>query len=335
MAAPENVRRVPVQRYDKSGKLAAIYCREGYAGYTVLELSPGMDSITNIRNPKFVKSDTFHPTKYEVEIKEEQVSKEENITTFKFRLVRVLAPEDTDLQRWMSTDRLDALPVSPEEGFTPEERAWAGEREGNLGGGIVLGIINIGAVSLSINGYLNDSGYLFFVIVAAVTGWFFFRYPWKFPKKPLPAKLAELKAHKENLRRQTKERSLAARTAFEKALEDFATWERLSSQNFEVAISMHLEREGFSVKITQHSRDGGVDVEAVDDQGLPVIVQAKRYRQNVGVGVVREMIGVRESRADRPRTIIFSLVGFTRGAQQLAETADIELRDIRNEVLHL
>lgn len=330
MAAPENIRRLQVLRYNKSGRLVVIFQRSGYVGWTVIELSPDMKSIKDIRNPKYIKSETYNPIfKYNVEISEKEVGTEGNSTIYEYRLIRVLSPEDTDVVRWMSTESLDALPVSPEEGFTPEERAWAGEREGNLGGGIVLGIITIWALGLSL-----AIGYLF-ALIAAVTGWFLLKYPWRIPKKPLPSKLDELKAYKENMRRQAKERSLAVRTAFEKALEDFATWERLSPQDFEVAISMHLEREGFSVKITQHSRDGGVDVEAIDDEGLPVIVQAKRYRKNVGVGIVREMIGVRESRADRPRTIIFSLVGFTRGAQQLAETSDIELRDIRNEVLHL
>lgn len=335
MVAPGKIRRVPVQRYNKSGKLAAIYRHDGYVGYAVLELSPGMDSITNIRNPKFLKSGTFSPTKYEVEIEEKKVRKEGNITTFNYRFVRILAPEDTDLHRWMSTESLGALPVSPEEGFTLEERAWAGEREGNLTGGIVLGTITIGTIMLSITAFLRDSSYLFFALIAVIAGWFFFTYPWKVPRKSLPIKLDELKAHKENLRRQAKDRFLAARTAFEKALEDFSTWERLSPQNFEAAVSRKLEREGFKVKTTQYSRDGGVDVEAIDNQGAPVIVQAKRYKKKVGVAVVREMIGVRESRPDRPRTIIYALVGFTRGAQQLAEKSDIELRDVRTELLHI
>ncbi len=148
-------------------------------------------------------------------------------------------------------------------------------------------------------------------------------------KRPLPNKLDELKAHKESMRQQT-----AATAAFEKALDDFATWEMLSPREFEVAISIRLKREGLNVTTTQFSY-AGVDVEAIDSEGFPVIVQAKQYKKNVGVAVVREMIGVRESRPDRPRTIIYSLVGFTRGAQRLAETSGIELRNVRTELLHI
>ena len=78
-----------------------------------------------------------------------------------------------------------------------------------------------------------------------------------------------------------------------------------------------------------------VDIEATDTKGQPVIVQAKQYRKNVGVAVVREMIGVRQSRSDDPRTIIYALVGFTGGAKALAEMESVELRAVRNELLHL
>ncbi len=154
-------------------------------------------------------------------------------------------------------------------------------------------------------------------------------------KRPLPNKLDEFKAHKESMRQQTNDRFLAATAAFEKALDDFATWEMLSPREFEVAIYIRLKREGFNVTTTQFSSDAGVHVEAIDSEGFPVIVQAKQYKKNVGVAVVRGMIGVRESRPDRPRTIIYSLVGFTRGAQRLAETSGIELRNVRTELLHI
>ena len=81
------------------------------------------------------------------------------------------------------------------------------------------------------------------------------------------------------------------------------------------------------------SQNGGADVEAVDAGGSAVIVQTKQYAGNVGVAVVREMIGVRETREDRPRVIIFALNGFTKGAMDLAASSGIQLRSIRREVL--
>jgi len=85
-------------------------------------------------------------------------------------------------------------------------------------------------------------------------------------------------------------------------------------------------------EVTKHSGDGGIDIEAEKD-GLDIIVQAKRYSSKVGVAVVREMAGVREARGGSPKTIIFALSGFTRGAKDLAYELNIELRSIRNELL--
>jgi HJR/Mrr/RecB family endonuclease len=45
------------------------------------------------------------------------------------------------------------------------------------------------------------------------------------------------------------------------------------------------------------------------------------------------MIGVRESRIDKPKVMIYSLSGFTRGAKDLAEKNGVELRDVRSEWL--
>lgn len=335
MAEPANIRRVAVQRYTKSGKLVAIFHHGGYVGYTVLELSPAIDSIRKIRNPHFFRSEALSPTKFQVDIEETLIDTAGGSASFSYRLVRVLTPEDTDLARWMSTESLDALPVSPGEALTPEERAWAGERKGNVGGGIVLGAVMVGAALLSMRGYSNGSSYVFSALIAIVTAFFLIKYPWKPSQKPLPAKLDELKTYKNKMRQQASVRFTTARTAFEKALDTLAAWENLSPRDFEAAVSTRLEQEGFTVKRARYAQDGGVDVEAIDDHGLPVIVQAKQHLSKVGASVVREMIGIRESRPVRPRTIIYSLVGFTRGAEKLADSQGIELRDVRSELLHL
>lgn len=100
-------------------------------------------------------------------------------------------------------------------------------------------------------------------------------------------------------------------------------------------MSIKLEEEGFQVRLTQYNKDGGIDVEAIDVVGHPAIIQVKKHRSPVGVAVVREMIGIRSCRRDCPRTLIISLVGFTRGARDLAASAEVELRDIRSELLNL
>ncbi len=61
------VRRLPVYKYVKSGKLVAIRTRAGTVGHTVIELAPDMKTITGFRNPKYVKSEALTRTPYQIE----------------------------------------------------------------------------------------------------------------------------------------------------------------------------------------------------------------------------------------------------------------------------
>lgn len=328
-----SIRRETVLRYRKSGKLALVFTHPGHDSYVVLNLSSDMQTITGTRTVKFINRNIILGTKYEVEFAEKKEGYDGKQTVFSYRLVRVLTSEDTDQERWTSTASLEDLPVSPEMEFTREERIWAGEREGNLGGGIALAVVTVGGAGFAIMGYMNGSGYIFPGLVGGTAGYFLITYKWRLPKKPRPEKLEELSAFKTRLRERAHDKYLAAKTKFEKALEDYDYWESLSPQKFELAVSLRLEKEGYKVEITQYVRDGGVDIHAVDDEGAPMIVQAKQYSSNVGVAVVREIIGVRESSPAKPKALIFSLVGFTRGARELAEKESVELRDIKCELL--
>ena len=65
------IRRVPVHRYLKSGKLTAFFARGGYIGLTAIELSSDMSSIVGVRNPRYLKRDTTTITDFKVEFVEE------------------------------------------------------------------------------------------------------------------------------------------------------------------------------------------------------------------------------------------------------------------------
>jgi restriction system protein len=69
-------------------------------------------------------------------------------------------------------------------------------------------------------------------------------------------------------------------------------------QDFENLIREIFEKEfsqnGGEVKITQASRDGGVDAVAFDPdpiRGGKIVIQAKRYTNTVGVSAVRDLYG--------------------------------------------
>ena len=69
-------------------------------------------------------------------------------------------------------------------------------------------------------------------------------------------------------------------------------------QDFENFIRELFEQEfsvpGGEVKITQASRDGGVDAVAFDPdpiRGGKIVIQAKRYTNTVGVSAVRDLYG--------------------------------------------
>jgi restriction system protein len=63
---------------------------------------------------------------------------------------------------------------------------------------------------------------------------------------------------------------------------------------FENLVSNLFERIGFQAKLTRSSKDGGVDAVAFDPRpilGGKVVIQAKRYRNVVGVSAVRDLYG--------------------------------------------
>ena len=72
----------------------------------------------------------------------------------------------------------------------------------------------------------------------------------------------------------------------------------MSWEDFEHLVRELFEKEfatrGGEVKVTQSSRDGGVDAVAFDPDpitGGKIVIQAKRYTQTVGVGAVRDLYG--------------------------------------------
>lgn len=329
------IQRIPVYRYIKSGKLIGIFFDGHVRGRIVIELAQDMRAITGVRNPRYLRRDATSPTKYVIEVRRLAEGQEKDRIFFSYRLIRVLTLEDLDIDKWLTTSSLDELAVSPEPDLTKEELTWAGKRDGNVEGGVALVIVVATSAALAVWGYFAGGNYEVASVLALIGGIFLARFKWKPPVPPNAARLTELEQHKKKLRQLRNSQLASAKTEFERALRNFETWKTLSGESFELAISLKLEKEGYTVKKTRYSKDGGIDIEAMDKSGQPMIVQAKKYASNVGVSVVREMVGVREGRTDKPKTLIYSLSGFTRGAKHLAKQHGIELRDIRSELLHV
>jgi restriction system protein len=68
----------------------------------------------------------------------------------------------------------------------------------------------------------------------------------------------------------------------------------LSPTEFEHLVSNLFQKMGLETKLTRSSRDGGVDAVAFDTRpvlGGKVVIQAKRYKNPVGVSSVRDLYG--------------------------------------------
>jgi len=94
----------------------------------------------------------------------------------------------------------------------------------------------------------------------------------------------------------------------------------LSPRKFEELVADMFHNQGFSVTLTPSVRDGGMDVIAVQKNGIGtvmVIVECKRYAidNKVGVEIVRGLYGVVEQKR-ATRGIIATTSYFTKGAKE-------------------
>lgn len=120
------------------------------------------------------------------------------------------------------------------------------------------------------------------------------------------------------------------------ALDDRPNLMDLTSQQFESVIRNLFEKIGLNIRQTRPSGDGGVDCVAYNTApivGGKVVIQAKRYKNTVGVSVVRDLYGaVRDEGASKG--ILVTTSGYGEAAYDFAEGKPIELFD-GAQLLHL
>lgn len=103
----------------------------------------------------------------------------------------------------------------------------------------------------------------------------------------------------------------------------------LTPVQFENLVGNVFSKMGLETKLTRSSRDGGVDVVAYDTRpvlGGRVVIQAKRYRNTVGVSAVRDLFGTMMNEGAN-KGILVTTSGYGADAFTFARDKPIELID--------
>src|SRR6266568_865353 len=101
----------------------------------------------------------------------------------------------------------------------------------------------------------------------------------------------------------------------------------LTPSEFESLISNLFQKMGLETRLTQASRDGGVDCVAYDPRpifGEKVVIQAKRYKNTVGVSAVRDLFGTLQNEG-ASKGILVTTSGYGKAAFEFAQGKPLEL----------
>ncbi len=119
-------------------------------------------------------------------------------------------------------------------------------------------------------------------------------------------------------------RTLMKKGDLEKARKK-GNFDKLTWFQMEKAAKDYYKSKGFKVSLKGGgSADGGVDLIAKKGRRC-VLVQVKHYKSNVGVKIVREMLGVMVDSDQFNELHIISSTGFTKPARELASRHSIVL----------
>jgi len=101
----------------------------------------------------------------------------------------------------------------------------------------------------------------------------------------------------------------------------------LTPNEFETLIANLFQKMGLETRLTQASRDGGVDCVAFDQRpilGGKVVIQAKRYKHTVGVSAVRDLYGTVQNEG-ASKGILVTTSGYGKAAFDFAKGKPLEL----------
>jgi restriction system protein len=106
--------------------------------------------------------------------------------------------------------------------------------------------------------------------------------------------------------------------------------ENMDPNDFENLVALIYEKEGYAVRVTGKSHDGGIDIEAERSSGGGrdrVIIQCKRQKANVGRPVVQNLWGVVNSDHTITRADLVTSSDFSSEAREFAGGKRITLVD--------
>src|SRR6266700_3570996 len=101
----------------------------------------------------------------------------------------------------------------------------------------------------------------------------------------------------------------------------------LTPSEFESLITNLFQKMGLETRLTQASRDGGVDCVAYDTRpifGGKVVIQAKRCKHTVGVSAVRDLFGTLQNEG-ASKGILVTTSGYGKAAFEFAQGKPLEL----------
>ena len=106
----------------------------------------------------------------------------------------------------------------------------------------------------------------------------------------------------------------------------------LTPTEFEGLVTNLFSAMGLDTRQTRPSRDGGVDCVAFDPRpvfGGKVVIQAKRYKNTVGVSAVRDLFGTVQNEG-ASKGILVTTSGYGKAAYDFARNKPLELLDGAN-----
>ncbi len=108
--------------------------------------------------------------------------------------------------------------------------------------------------------------------------------------------------------------------------------DKMTGEEFEEFLELHFKKEGYKTHLTPKTGDYGADL-VVKKGREKIVVQAKRWNQNVGVEAVQQAVAsIKYYKAHRAMVITNS--SFTENARNLAKANNVTLID-RKDILKL